>query len=188
MSSKKYFYELRCGALIKGTYRSIYCKFPAGEGTSHPGYGHCKRHSKRREDRAWEVAMDISLEQDISPWEALLWGVRVSAGKLAWIELQLADAIRQNDGGSLTLEIRTLLKESRLTTNVMTRTSKTAIDAGIAAHVARQLETEGKLLATALSAALDALPGLTADERISAISAAQQSLFSTTISGEIEST
>jgi hypothetical protein len=134
------------------------------------------------------LAQDIAREKDISPWEALLWGVRVSAGKLAWVEMQLEDSIRRNRGDLDSPAIKYWLRESRASLTAMTRTSKAAIDAGIAAHVARQLEVEGRLLASALDAALDALPGLTTDQRIAAVSAAQKSLFNVPITGEIEST
>jgi len=177
-------YQLKCGAPTRRSNGTKSCKYLAGEGTDHLGYGHCMYHSKRSECEAWRLAQDIAREQQISPWEALLWGVRVSAGRLAWVELQLEDAIRRNElngGEPDSPAVRSWLKESRLSLALMSRTSKAAIDAGIAAHVARQLEVEGRLLAGALDAALGALPELTADQRIAAISAAQQTLFSDSI-------
>jgi hypothetical protein len=166
---------LQCGEPThEGTQR---CTWPAGFGTFHKGYGRCQTHSNRRAERAWQLAMDIARELDKSPWDALLFGVRVSAGAVMETERKLKEIERANDGAEITPpEIKYWRAESRRERTLMARISKAAIDAGVAERLVRQVELEGTMVAAAIAAALDAIE-LTPEQRMDALGAAQRHLF-----------
>lgn len=130
------------------------------------------------------MALDVARnEPDVSPWEALLRGVSRAVARSLWVDSQLERAVREattdaNDGrdASESIAVRRWLKESRLERALMGRTAQAAIQAGVAERLVRQVEMEGRLLAAALDAALDALD-LSPDQRLHAIEAAHEHLF-----------
>lgn len=123
------------------------------------------------------MAYDIATELQVSPWESLLIGVRKAAGRAAWVDAQLDNAVRRNDGRPDSPEVMRWLAESRKERALQARVAKAAIDAGVAERVVRQLELEGKVLLAAMLAGLDAIPGLSEDSRLAALAAAQQHLY-----------
>jgi hypothetical protein len=117
----------------------------------------------------------------VSPWDALLLGVRLAAGRVAWVdeELRRATRLAEADGGeagSGTPAVRNWLKESRLERTLLARTAKAAIDAGVAERLVRQVELEGQLVAEVLGRTLDALE-LTAEQRQTAFAVAHRELL-----------
>lgn len=120
--------------------------------------------------------MDVARELNITPWEALLKNVRLAAGRVAWVDSQLDEAVRRNDGDMSKPEIVKWLKESRLERSLMAKMAKAAIDAGVAERLVRQVELEGELVAAAVVAALDKLE-LTAEQRTLALEAAHAQLL-----------
>lgn len=153
------------------------CGAPPGAGTSHVGYGPCKSHADQDVHEGWVAALDVARELDINPWEALLKNVRLAAGRVAWVDDQLSEAVRRNDGDMQKPEIARWLKESRLERTLMAKMAKAAIDGGVAERMVRQVELEGQLVAAAVLAALDKLE-LTTDQRTLALEAAHQQLLS----------
>lgn len=149
----------------------------AGDGTHHFGYGPCKSHGDKDLHEGWVSALDVARELDINPWEALLKNVRLAAGRVAWVDDQLSEAVRRNDGDMNKPEIARWLKESRLERTLMAKMAKAAIDGGVAERMVRQVELEGQLVAAAVIAALDKLE-LTTDQRTLALEAAHQQLLS----------
>ena len=101
--------------------------------------------------------MDVARELNISPWEALLKSVRLSAGRVEWVDVQLREATMRNDGEESAAEVRMWLKESREERSHLAKVSKAAIDAGVAERLVRNIEMEGKLVAEVLGRTLDAL-------------------------------
>lgn len=152
------------------------CRLPAGEGTKHLGYGPCRIHGRAVEHRAWEMAMDVARELNISPWEALLKSVRLSAGRVEWVDAQLRDATRRNDGGESAPEVRMWLKESREERSHLAKVSKAAIDAGVAERLVRNVELEGKVVAEVIGRTLDALD-LSPELRVRAFEVAHTQLL-----------
>lgn len=150
----------------------------AGDGTRHFGYGPCKSHGDKDLHEGWVSALDVARELNISPWEALLKNVRLAAGRVAWVDEQLSEAVRANDGDMNKPEIARWLKESRLERTLMAKMAKAAIDGGVAERLVRQTELEGQLVAAALIAALDKLDFLTTEQRTLALEAAHQKLLS----------
>lgn len=152
------------------------CRLLAGEGTKHRGYGPCVAHGRAAEHRAWELALDVARELQVSPWDALLLGVRLAAGRVAWVDQELQAATRASDGDADQPAVRRWLKESRLERTLLARTAKAAIDAGVAERLVRQVELEGKLVAEVLGRTLDALE-LSAEQRQVAFATAHRELL-----------
>ena len=120
--------------------------------------------------------MQVANEEHISPWDALLRATRLAANRVSWVDQQLAQAIAANDGDEAVPVVRGWLKESRNERNLLARTAKAAIDAGVAERLVRQVELEGKLVAEVLGRTLDALE-LSAEQRQQAFSVAHRELL-----------
>lgn len=120
--------------------------------------------------------MDVARELNVSPWDALLMSTRLAAGRVAWVDQQLAEVVKQQDGDPSSPAVRGWLKESRNERNLLARTAKAAIDAGVAERLVRQVELEGRLVAEVLGRTLDALE-LTAEQRQAAFATAHRELL-----------
>ena len=87
----------KCGQLCKKGYMAgKTCRKPAGQGTNHLGYGRCMAHGGARgygkSYGAVLMAHKFAEELDVSPWEALLMVIRITAGRLRYIESVLGSA------------------------------------------------------------------------------------------------
>jgi hypothetical protein len=148
----------------------------AGEGTRHRGYGPCRAHGTAAQHRAWEMALEIAREEQVSPWDALLRATRLAANRVAWVDRQLAEVVARHDGEPFAAEVRAALKESRQERTLLARTAKAAVDAGVAERLVRQVELEGRLVAEVLGRTLDQLE-LTAEQRQTAFVVAHRELL-----------
>lgn len=176
--------------------RNRLCSMPAGYKTNHLGLGSCRYHggSAWQVEEAWRMAQEIALELDVTPWDALLLEVRRSAARCAWLDERLNAAVRQDSTliidpdtrdeillpAGLRPDLRVLLIESRNERRHMARVAKAAIDAGVAERLVRQIELEGRLVAEAVGAGLDALEllvTLTDEQRAAAVHAASERLL-----------
>lgn len=123
--------------------------------------------------------MQLARELEISPWEALLYGVKLSAGAVQDTEMKLSlsegNDLSQQDISDTTRYWRT---ESRNERRLLATIATAAIKAGVAERIVRQAEVEGQIVAAALVHALDAVSGLTPEQRIQALTAAQTHLAS----------
>lgn len=142
-----------------------YCERPAGQGTQHAGAGPCRRHVGRLGSGtgAWIVAHAFARTLECTPWEGLLWAVRLSAGKVAFIEAKLGTATCDEElepNGRL----HHWVKMSELERDKLARVSKLAIDAGVAERLVHQIELEATLMLRATVLTLDEL-GLGEDQR-----------------------
>lgn len=174
-----------CGRPVSKTSPDRLCRNYPGEGTAHVGLGPCHAHETNDVREAWRQAMQVAREEDISPWDALLRATRLAAGRVAWVDLQLDEATRANDGDVDTPAVRRWLKESRLERTLLARTAKAAVDAGVAERLVRQVELEGRLVAEVLGRTLDALE-LTAEQRQTAFATAHRELLALEASGTEE--
>lgn len=137
----------------KGKLAGQRCKSPSGKGTSHVGYGFCMAHGGAwkygRAHGAWLMAHKFAQELDVSPWEALLLVIRITAGRLRYIESVLAMAAddRELEGSISSQEPTGVTEDGDLTTgrnltwwvekseterDRLAKVSKAAIDAGVA--------------------------------------------------------
>lgn len=88
---------LGCTAIYqKGRHAGRPCMSKPGKGTDHVGWGPCVAHGgAKREGRAiagWLMAHKFAEELDVSPWEALLMVIRITAGRVRYCEAVLATA------------------------------------------------------------------------------------------------
>jgi hypothetical protein len=173
-------YPARCPAR---NHNGRMCCNRAGQGTKHPGYGHCFWHkgSQRHVEEAWQMAQEIAAEHNITPHEALLNLVRTATNRAAWVDNILANEMREHvEAGGDPLKpptaVNQWLAQSRLERKLAAATAKQAVDAGVMVALERRLDLEGDLVAAALSAALDALD-LNHEQRVRALGAAQQHLL-----------
>lgn len=128
------------------------------------------------------MALEVARELDVSPWEALLLAVRRAAGRVAWVDEQLTLVTRANDGDMNARDVLRWLSESRKERTLLARTAKSAVDAGVAERLVRQVELEGRVVAEVLGRVLDRL-SLDADQRQLAFATAHEELL--TIEGHV---
>ena len=153
------------------------CERPAGEGTGHAGAGPCRRHGARlgQGTGAWIVAHAFARALDVTPWEALLWAVRLAAGKVAFIEQKLGTA-EDDDELLPNGRLHFWVKLSELERDRLARVSKLAIDAGVAERLVRQIELEATLMLRATTLTLDEL-GLSEEDRSRALGIMSRNLL-----------
>lgn len=179
--------------IASGPFAGDLCTWRAGTGTSHPGIGRCSRHGGNRPDgvreAAWVVAHGFATALDVTPWEGLLWAVRIAAGRVAFCEQKLGTAWddRQleppQDGlgqvGSIAEGGQNLnywVKQAELWHTKLAQVSKLAIDAGVAERLVRQLELEAQLMLRATKLTLDEL-GLSDEDRARALGIMSRNLL-----------
>lgn len=181
---------LDCDAVYgKGFYAGKRCRSKPGKGTTHEGIGRCIAHGGARgagrAEGAWLMAHRYAAELDISPWEALLKVVRITAGKLAYVEEVIGKATSDEEidgtialvaegmptavgpngevvtGKNLTWWVQQSWEERRL----LARVSKMAIDAGVAQLLISQEIQQGQEMAAMLVRTLQSLEeaGLSAE-------------------------
>lgn len=172
---------------VRGTHgrsgNDTICKRTAGSSTGHFGIGHCSSHSgKSRHETvkaAWLMAHAFAREMDITPWEALLKAVRIAAGKLEYAQYVLSQAthdleiegrvVRGDDGmlvhpdtgeplgvGGLR-DMTFWVKQSELWHERLLRSSKAAIDSGIAERLMAGQTLQVQLISRVVEAGLGTL-------------------------------
>jgi len=146
-----------CTAIYKkGRHPGKQCLSPPGKGTDHVGWGPCVAHGgAKKEGRAWAgwlMAHSFAAELDVSPWEALLMVIRITAGRVRYCEAVLATAVddRELTGAAATEQVGEVMggpldgailtgrnlswwvDTSERERDRLARVSKAAIDAGVA--------------------------------------------------------
>lgn len=123
---------------------------------------------------------------NISPMEALLWAVKVAAGKVAYIESVLGTAkddlelegrlvrTEPTDGGPMLLmhpdtgeplgvgqyrDLSFWVKQSELWHDKLTRSAKMAVDAGVQAWQIERIEENAQQIARVLNAVIEGMQG-----------------------------
>ena len=147
--------SLGCTAVYKvGKHAGRKCLSKPGKGTDHVGWGPCVAHGgAKKEGRAWAgwlMAHKFAEELDVSPWEALLMVIRITAGRVRYCEAVLGSAVddRELEGrASVEGEPTGVSADGDLTTgrnlswwvdtsererDRLAKVSKAAIDAGVA--------------------------------------------------------
>lgn len=225
----------RCGSKTKKDPerpdKSPTCLQPAGQGTSHPGIGHCKFHGgntpagNKHAARLYAQTISASQKQkfggdrdlvEVNPEQALIEEVRRSVAMVRWLEERIGEwqyeaapidekadwpltrlgglpqlIDETSRGASSFTDEREWLLLYREERTHSARVSKMAIDAGLAERMVRLAEDQGRLLASAIHAILDALQ-LTPDQLIlvpqvvpSILRQASQGSISPSIQGEL---
>jgi hypothetical protein len=168
---------LGCTAVYKkGRDAGKRCLSKPGKGTDHEGWGPCVAHggAKRpgRSTAAWLMAHKFAEELDVSPWEALLLVIRITAGRLRYIEQVLASANddRELEGRVSPEEMMGVTEDGQVTTgrnltwwvtkseeerDRLAKVSKAAIDAGVAQLLIEKELRNGEELAGTFVKALE---------------------------------
>lgn len=132
--------------------------------------------------------MTLADELNVTAWEALPLATRIAGAAVMRAELDAARAraeVERLAASPLTepkdleearARARTYADESRRERSLFARTAKATVDAGVMGQLQRNLELEGQLLGGVLVQVLDQLPGLTADDRVRALTEAHRIL------------
>lgn len=178
-----------CPTIIAGgkykPYVGKQCRHKAGQGTTHTGYGQCVAHGGAKKYGralgAWLMAHAFAEEYDLSPWESLLYVIRITAGRVRYCERVLGTAVddRELEGRVSSEEPMGVSESGDLTTGrdlswwvetsereriTLAKVSKAAIDAGVAQLlVTREIE-QGDLIADSYIRVYDQLEASGLDE------------------------
>lgn len=148
------------------------CRMPAGYRTSHLGFGRCIHHGGKTPSGTKAAIKQMvhasigsyaGVELDIDPIDALLGEVRRTAGHVAWLQERISEWT-MDVSVEMTETHSTWLQVYQYERMHLARTSKIAIDAGVAQRQVALAESQGQLLASAISQILDGL-GLSADQK-----------------------
>jgi hypothetical protein len=157
---------------------------------AHPGQ-HSRRGARSSKFehavKIWErVLTSPEVQQyDVSPWDALLLSVRVAAGRVAWTDVKLQEAIqRAGDNVLRDQDVRRWQLESRSERKLLGALARDAVTAGVQDRLVRQIELEGQLLADVLTSTLLAIPDLDARWAKYLLDKAQARLLTIGVQGE----
>ncbi len=167
-----------------------YCILPAGWGTSHVGYGRCRKHGgnspshvkKAEREMAETAVVTYGLRRDVLPEEALLEEVQWTAGAVEWLRGQvqqldpeglswgLAEEKTGHAGGAdggLTYRAGepVIVKLYQAERKHLVDVCRAAALVGVSERLVRLREAEGRLIVSGLQ-------GLVADLGLSAVQAA----------------
>ena len=166
---------LPCAASMK---KGGLCKKSAGWGTGHLGMGPCKLHGgnlpvviKRAmmtmlQNELRESTMGVNMPIDIHPADALLELVKMCAGHVRWLNMQVAEmrSVSEFNMVSKTQEIHSMIRLLGEYEDRLARFAKMAIDTGIEERMVRVAERQGDMIAVMLVGIFDAL-GLSPDQK-----------------------
>jgi hypothetical protein len=155
----------KCGANRTG--RNGTCQLPAGQGTEHVGFGHCKFHGGTTPSgkahavkQMYAKQLGITTPLEMSPDAALLAMVHSAAGAVEWLRLKIAEAgedelLDKDEWGELRPSVWYKLWASER--DRLARISKMALDAGVAERQVQIAEQQASLMAAAIRQILDRL-------------------------------
>jgi hypothetical protein len=140
------------------------CVLAAGWGTPHPGIGRCKWHgglnpAAIKKAMAKEMNHLLGFEMEIEPFEALLWCIKITAGEVHWLSLQLSN-VKQDEWLEPTHTGKRLNVWARQRAEAIDRLakfSKWAIDAGLQERRVQLAEMYGEALGRLIKGILDDL-------------------------------
>lgn len=147
---------LRCKATNRNGRQ---CGQRAGWGTSHPGYGFCKRHGGASPNGRAHAAKLAALaampasggEVDVNPLDALLYTVRRAAGLSLYYRTRHELALLEGTD----VQMWAGLERNALAD--LNRWGKAAVDAGVAERLVRAAEHSAERLGAAVEAMLAAI-------------------------------
>ncbi len=137
------------------------CTKTKGFGTSHPGTGRCKHHggstASGEKAAAKEAATIMGEQLDVEPHEALLTGVRIAAGEVAYCSAQIAELELPTVSTMFGPKMDIWIEVRQGAVAQLAKYSKMALDAGVAERQVQLAERYGEMLATLISGILGEL-------------------------------
>jgi len=153
------------------------CKLTAGHSTDHVGWGACKYHGGTSpaliRAAAHQQLAAIADELDVTPHEALLVCLRLSAGAVAWLRNQITNFEPDAEQPEALAALMDAYAEER---DRLAKTSAMAISAGIDERRIELEEDQGVLIAGAIRSILGDL-NLSVEQRREAPAIARRHLL-----------
>lgn len=150
-----------CGAKKKS---GDICVLAAGWGTPHPGMGKCKWHgglnpAQIKNAMSKEMHQLLGFQMEIEPFEALLWCIKITAGEVHWLSLQLSTVKREEwlEHGMQGTRLNIWARQRAEAIDRLAKFSKWAIDAGLQERRVQLAEMYGEALGRLLKGILDDL-------------------------------
>ena len=129
----------------------------AGWGTSHPGIGYCKHHAgtsppHRKNSIKEEAILFMGAPKDINPFDAIMWCIRITAGEVEWLSMQIADVDEEDwiEDTKFGKQMHILQRTRADAQDRLVRYSRDAIQLGLAERSIRLAENFGMVLARLL--------------------------------------
>lgn len=162
----------KCGDFGGMNQEGFPCRLGAGMKTNHPGWGKCAAHggNSRYEEMRMAVVMGHALatELQVTPMEAMLRSVRVSAGQAAWYDMKVGEAPDDDavaPGGSHYHWVQASERAHRATVQY----SAMAIRSGIAKIMVEQVQAQAAALTPLLTGILNELESVLPDDTMLAV-------------------
>lgn len=150
-----------CGAKKKS---GDVCVLAAGWGTPHPGMGKCKWHgglnpAQIKNAMSKEMEQLLGFQMEIEPFEALLWCIKITAGEVHWLSLQLSTVSRTEwiEEGMQGKRLNVWARQRAEAIDRLAKFAKWAIDAGLQERRVQLAEMYGEALGRLLKGILDDL-------------------------------
>lgn len=135
-----------------------YCRRKAGWGTDHPGIGCCRNHAgntptaRASAERRYQIEF-MGRPKDISPLDAIIWAIKITAGEVEWLSQQIAEINNKEDWYEFTVvgkQMNVLQRTRADAMDRLVRFSKDAIALGLAERAVRMAEQFGATIARLL--------------------------------------
>lgn len=138
---------------------ATYCMKKKGWGTDHPGVGTCKYHGGATATHRAALERNRQVEfmgrpKDISPIDAIIWAIKITAGEVEWLSSQIAEINDDSHWVEFTIAGQQMNVFQRARADAMDRLvrySKDAIALGLAERAVRLAETFGASIARLLA-------------------------------------
>src|SRR4051812_44913266 len=145
----------RCGARLKD---GRICQQPSGAGTTHKGIGSCRYHgglspTHNAHAAKIEAVQFMGAPKEISPLDAIIWCIKITAGEVEWLSLQIAGIQEEGDWFEHTVigrQMNVLVRFRAEAQDRLVKYSKDAISLGLAERAVRMAEQFGQTIARLL--------------------------------------
>jgi len=158
-----------CGSKLKNpAKKGLKCTLAAGWGTPHPGTGACKYHGGCVPNHVKKAAVEaageeyrelLGTEQEMNPYEAIMWCIKIRAGEIQWLSGQMKELdekawIEETLVGK---QFHLYARERKAAMQDLVKYSQIAISLGIAERYVRLAEVYGQTIAKLINGILGEL-------------------------------
>jgi hypothetical protein len=134
------------------------CQAPAGAGTTHKGIGKCRFHggnapTSNASAAKVQAVQFMGAPKDISPLDAIIWCIRITAGEVEWLSSQIAAINEKDEWYEHTVvgkQMNVLVRFRAEAQDRLVKYSKDAISLGLAERAVRLAEQFGQTIARLL--------------------------------------
>lgn len=162
----------KCGAKRRGKGKGSVCQKPAGWGTSHVGFGKCRFHGGSMPTHIAAAAKNRAIQfmgapKDISPLDAIIWCIKITAGEVEWLSLEIEKVSRQDwfEHTVIGRQMNVLVQARNAAQDRLVKYSKDAIALGLAERAVRLAEQYGHSIAKLLEGIKNDLELTTAQQK-----------------------